>query len=178
MTCSCKKKSADVRRLAESTYSTDEWGPSFWKLLHLISMRIGSTTNAVLLADEIRLFEQLLIVLQKTLPCKDCQEHYTAYYNQVKPPALNNLSAENVRTTVKQWLLTLHNAVNVRLEKPVTITTIEEYDNYYKDVTMQPCDNNMITDSLKAALLVRYIMPDGYRKFISIVTQLRLKLGI
>ena len=178
MGCSCKKKSADINRLAESTYSTDEWGPSFWKLLHLISMKIGTSNNAVILADEVRLFDQLILVLQKTLPCKECQQDYTTYYNQVKPPSLNNLSAENVRLTIKQWLLALHNAVNTRLGKDITITTIEEYDNYYKDVTMQPCDNNMLTDSLKASLLVRYVMPDGYRKFVSIVTQIRLKLGI
>jgi len=88
------------------------WGPSGWKLLHLISFDYTySEKNAHLYA---KFFECLPYIL----PCKFCRASLTDYYRK-HPYKLNDNSDEkmNPDLDLKKWMYTIHNCVNDKLRK-------------------------------------------------------------
>jgi len=74
---------------------TKFWGPSGWKLLHLITFERGSLQKK----------KKLFSVLGQVLPCKYCRQS-TSEYIRDEPPQ-NNLAL---------WLYNLHKKVNHKLE--------------------------------------------------------------
>ena len=83
------------------------WGPSGWKMLHLIAHTYTYTAeNAVLYAA---FFETLPYIL----PCKFCRASLTDYYRQ-HPFALGN-SFMNPLLDLPRWMYTIHNCVNDKL---------------------------------------------------------------
>lgn len=84
------------------------WGPSGWKMLHLITFDyIYSPTNAIVYA---KFFESLPYIL----PCKYCRASLTDYYRKYPFKIHNTL---NVELDFKKWLYTIHNCVNDKLRK-------------------------------------------------------------
>ena len=86
------------------------WGPSGWKLLHLITFDYKySSTNAITYAQ---FFETLPYIL----PCKFCRASLTDYYRQY--PFKTNLNLDLDPTLdLKKWLYNIHNCVNDKLRK-------------------------------------------------------------
>jgi len=85
------------------------WGPSGWKLLHLISFDYEySAASAITYAQ---FFETIPYIL----PCKFCRSSLTDYY-KLHPYQLAN-SAMNPLLDMKKWLYTIHNCVNNKLRK-------------------------------------------------------------
>ena len=78
---------------------TDVWGPPLWKEIHLKSLTYST--------DEFRVF---LDSVPGRIPCEKCRRHYNAY--RAEHPIHNN-------TNVLMWGIRFHNAVNLRLGKPV-----------------------------------------------------------
>jgi len=89
------------------------WGPSGWKLLHLVSFNYTYTPeNAVLYST---FFETIPYIL----PCKYCRTSLTDYYREhpfqvTKDYHFANASM-NPMLDVKRWLYTIHNCVNDKL---------------------------------------------------------------
>jgi hypothetical protein len=85
------------------------WGPSGWKLLHLISFDYTySAEHAILYAA---FFETIPYIL----PCKFCRSSLTDYYKE-HPFQLAN-RAMNPTLNLKKWMYTIHNCVSNKLRK-------------------------------------------------------------
>lgn len=78
------------------------WGPSGWRLLHLISFTYSPEQK-----DSIKQFFEYLPYV---LPCKYCRASLTDYYK--KEPIEPSLTS---RSTFTKWLYTIHNLVNQKL---------------------------------------------------------------
>lgn len=84
------------------------WGPSGWKLLHLISFDYAySPKNAIIYA---KFFDTIPYII----PCKFCRSSLTDYYEQ--HPYLSN-GYINPLLDMKKWLYIIHNCVNHKLRK-------------------------------------------------------------
>ena len=80
------------------------WGPSGWKLLHLISFEY-STESAWSMAN-------FLETIPYILPCKFCRASLTDYYRQ-HPYRLHGRM--DPKLDLKKWMFTIHNCVNGKL---------------------------------------------------------------
>jgi hypothetical protein len=83
------------------------WGPSGWKLLHLITFDYTySSANAVIYAN-------FLETVPYILPCKFCRSSLTDYYRE-HPYSLSN-SMMDPTVDLKKWMYMIHNRVNDKL---------------------------------------------------------------
>jgi hypothetical protein len=86
------------------------WGPSGWKLLHLISFDYKySPANAITYA-------QFYETLPYILPCKFCRASLTDYYRQ-HPYQEAHSNAFNKSLDMRKWMYDIHNCVNDKLRK-------------------------------------------------------------
>ena len=88
---------------------TSVWGPPLWRALHI----------AAVFSDRIYVrndWPALLHYLQESLPCPDCTGHYITWY--ASHPFVRGNNSPDVRLRAHEWLVALHNDVNVRTEKP------------------------------------------------------------
>jgi hypothetical protein len=84
------------------------WGPSGWKMLHLITFDYKySPINAITYAH---FFETIPFIL----PCKFCRASLTDYYRKYPFKLHSNLDPE---LDLKKWLYNIHNCVNDKLRK-------------------------------------------------------------
>ena len=81
------------------------WGPSGWKLLHLVTFEY-TPKQAKPMAD-------FLETLPFILPCKFCRASLTDYYRQHPFPKGELI----VNFDVKKWMYKIHNCVNDKLRK-------------------------------------------------------------
>ena len=82
------------------------WGPSGWKMLHLITFDYEySPTNAITYAQ---FFESLPYIL----PCKFCRASLTDYYREYPFSTHVNLDPA---LDLKRWMYNIHNCVNAKL---------------------------------------------------------------
>jgi len=96
------------------------WGPSGWKLFHLITFDYKySMKNAKLYAT---FFETIPYIL----PCKFCRASLTDYYRQhpfllddsLNPSLNSSLNPSlNPKLNIKKWMFDIHNCVNDKLRK-------------------------------------------------------------
>jgi hypothetical protein len=80
------------------------WGAALWTFLHTAAATLDNPEALV----------QILTALPKTLPCPECRQHcedYLAFH----PPDSTIRDVE----TASRYVFEFHNAVNVRLGKPV-----------------------------------------------------------
>ena len=83
------------------------WGPSGWKLLHLISFDYTySTEHAIIYAN---FFETIPYIL----PCKFCRTSLTDYYRE-HPFQIEKMGMIPT-LNVKKWMYIIHNCVNHKL---------------------------------------------------------------
>jgi hypothetical protein len=80
------------------------WGPSGWKLLHLITFKYDPK-NAQCTAN-------FLETLPYILPCKFCRASLTDYYRK-----LPYISVLESRSKFTKWMYNIHNCVNDKLRK-------------------------------------------------------------
>jgi len=100
---------------------TRYWGPSGWRLLHLIAASPYANSN-----------RQFWEMLPYVLPCKFCRSSLTIYYASYPIPT--KLSE------FPKWLYIIHNCVNDKLrdqgqdvpQNPPMKSILEYYSNYYK----------------------------------------------
>jgi hypothetical protein len=94
---------------------TSIWGPSAWTFLHAISFAYPESLPS---PEHKQAVLNLFASLKYLLPCGDCCAHYCSSYDSES--LKNSLDS---RDSFSKWLVNFHNAVNVRLKKP-----IYEYD--------------------------------------------------
>lgn len=80
------------------------WGPSGWKLLHMITFDYN-IKNSISYAQ---FFESIPYIL----PCKFCRTSLTDYYKEYPFTSYVNM---NPRLDVKKWMYHIHNCVNNKL---------------------------------------------------------------
>jgi hypothetical protein len=88
------------------------WGPSFWLILHTISINYASTGNPSYL--EKRHHYDFFRNLQFVLPCTICRQHYTDFFKTY--PIENFLESKKM---LVKWVIMVHNQVNKRQHKPM-----------------------------------------------------------
>jgi hypothetical protein len=98
------------------------WGPGAWTFLHSITMTYPERPGEL----EKQFYKNFFKNLGNVLPCPKCKEHYNQHLKDL--PLDDHLSS---RREIVEWLISLHNKVNLSLGK----TTLD-YDQvmqiYYK----------------------------------------------
>ena len=92
-----------------------EWGPTFWKIIHIISEQLGKNTNTIMQKDEMIYYKAFQRKVYYILPCKICREHYTIHLENYP---LTDEILKNKDNLLK-WTIDLHNAVNEQLRYPI-----------------------------------------------------------
>ena len=100
------------------------WGPSGWKMLHLI------TFNYTYSAETAITYSKFFETLPYILPCKYCRSSLSDYYkehpfqipggiylNTNKAPFQNGKGVMNPVLNIERWLYTIHNSVNKKLKQ-------------------------------------------------------------
>jgi hypothetical protein len=82
------------------------WGPPLWDLLFTFAFQ-APTSHLGAIID-------LFACLEYVLPCEECRKSYATYRKQTLP--LTSLRTSKV--TAPQWLWTMHDMVNQKLDKP------------------------------------------------------------
>lgn len=89
---------AIVAKYFEQQYPPPVWGPPLWNLLHKLAER-----------EDYHSLKTAMEAVQVLIPCVICQNHLTQMLQQYPVPRHGSL---------KQYLVDIHNMVNVRLNKP------------------------------------------------------------
>lgn len=93
---------------------TKFWGPSGWKMLHLISFDYEVYKEFHNKKDTV-LYGQFFETLPYILPCKFCRASLTDYYRE--HPFLTEKKAFRPSLDMRRWLYEIHNCVNDKLRK-------------------------------------------------------------
>ena len=109
------------------------WGPSFWFVLHTISINYPENPTYV----EKRNHHDFFKSMQFVLPCNICRTHYSQFFKKypVEP------FLENKESLVK-WVIMIHNQVNKKQNKPTLDyeEVIKKYQYIYnRGVFCDPC---------------------------------------
>lgn len=108
------------------------WGPSGWKLLHLVAFDYRfSAENAITYAD---FFETIPYIL----PCKFCRSSLTDYYRKYPYAIPEHGMIPTLNAT--KWMYQIHNSVNQKLRKqglhpaanPSYTSVLQEYTRLSK----------------------------------------------
>jgi|TARA_B110000967_G_C18843573_1_gene540721 hypothetical protein len=110
------------------------WGPSGWKILHLVAYGYPDKPS---LKDK-QNYGLFFNSLKYILPCKYCRISLVKYYKQL--PVEENLQSKE---TLILWIYNIHNKVNNKLRKQGLLKTSnptkQEVDNIYKPLIEEPC---------------------------------------
>jgi hypothetical protein len=112
------------------------WGPALWNILHFSAERIGSRLHLRLPQEETRIWTGLLGSLRYSIPCPLCKKHYTQFF-------LSNPINSMTKDTIRLWLFLLHSSINIRNDKPNTITIDELPAMYDKPFNFTYNFNNL-----------------------------------
>lgn len=98
------------------------WGPPAWFFLHSVTLAYPDEPTPEEKRDMSTFFQSL----SKILPCHACQKHYSEHLH--KYPVDSSLASKK---SLVNWLVVLHNQVNLALGKatvtlPIAISKIRE----------------------------------------------------
>jgi hypothetical protein len=102
-----------------------KWGNATWYLFHIIAEKM---TDDIFNKESVNLIG-LLRQICNTLPCPDCANHATKYFQKVNFDLIKN------KEDFKIFIFDFHNQVNTRVNKPKF--TIEELNNKYKNTNLK-----------------------------------------
>lgn len=109
------------------------WGPSGWKLFHLI------TFDYEYRSDSAFSFSSFFETIPYILPCKFCRASLTDYY-RMHPFSLRN-GGLDPQLDLKRWMYTIHDLVNAKLKKqglhPQSSPPFSQVKTYYTDLQKQ-----------------------------------------
>ena len=136
MPCACKKPH-------EAYPENKEWGPLLWSVLHALAEKVGHA-SPIFQTEELLGWLLILKQLQFIIPCTDCRQHYTTYY-QSQP-----LTKTNILENVRLWLFNLHNEVNIR--KGVEVFSLDKLSESYPAQIIKP---NIVGLKIKMDLVIK-----------------------
>jgi hypothetical protein len=109
------------------------WGPSGWRLLHIV---VSTPLNG----RNFNRIKDFFILLPFILPCKFCRQSLSIYYKKRPIP--------NEYTEMNRWLYDIHNEVNDKLRKQNLIhepnPSFEKVQEDYLKFTQSPCASSTI----------------------------------
>jgi hypothetical protein len=114
-----------------------EWGPAAWNFLHTATFSYPEKPTI----EQQYEAERLFVSLKHMLPCASCRDHYESEIAQNPPDTRSQLSLSN-------WLVDLHNRVNIRLGKK-TIDYKTAKDLYSLQCSSTNCERNKSIPSSK-----------------------------
>lgn len=87
-----------------------KFGPIMWYLIHNISRRISED-----------IFINILSIIIELIPCNTCKNHAKKYLSENPIIMFKNVYDENTNEKIGmfKWTWKFHNAVNLRLNKPL-----------------------------------------------------------
>lgn len=88
------------------------WGSPAWVFLHSIALCYPEHPTET----DKHHYKMFFLSLGYVLPCLDCQEHLLKWLSR------NSKKFENAftnRTSLSKFIIDMHNAVNIRLHKPI-----------------------------------------------------------
>jgi hypothetical protein len=98
-----------------------KWGPSFWKLMHTLTIKCNTTNNNNIINEVISHIHELIHVL----PCRICRNTCNVEFARFN---------SNIIKTKQQLITSLfkiHNSVNKRLNKPEYLySELNVYNDY------------------------------------------------
>ena len=110
------------------------WGPSGWKLLHLITYGYPDNPSYQQRLDYGLFFNSLKCIL----PCKYCRKSLIKFYKQL--PIEEHLGS---KATLTKWFYDIHNKVNNKLRRQKLLKypnpSKEEVDKIYENMIKYPC---------------------------------------
>ena len=110
------------------------WGPSGWKLLHLICYTYPEKPEQA----DIQNYGVFMYSLKYVLPCKYCRMSFSDYLDDL--PIEGYLSS---RSRLRKWIYLMHNKVNKKLRSQGLLNypdpTLSEVDKNYKEMLKTPC---------------------------------------
>ena len=95
-----------------------EWGPAFWKTLHLAALGFPRKPTTA----QRDAATQFYTSLKTMLPCVQCAKHFSQLIEDYPPVTAS-------RDDLVEWTVNCHNRVNGRLEKPTV-----DLEAFYGDV--------------------------------------------
>lgn len=114
-----------------ATATRQYWGPRLWRAFHLMA-------NVSDRRDISALWRQFLALSAAALPCAQCRGHFTNYLrNNIIVRQSNPVTTTGMlfRESLKTQLRIFHNAVNLRLGKP--IVSADAYKSIYPSKSRQ-----------------------------------------
>ena len=173
--CECGKGYVMPKYLTEA--SVDAWGPPIWKLLHVLSTRLGSKDEGWCDADAAVGFYFVINQLYKVLPCAECQLHAKNYLATHKFDP-RGLIGDHLRNYVEMWLLDFHNAVRIRKSQDIIIKTVEMYHTFWSMQNILPCEDAELKLYFDYGKMYKIIRVDDFARWANQLTRLRLLLHI
>ncbi len=117
------------------------WGPSGWKLFHLITFDAEHRSISEHAVEFANFFETIPYIL----PCKFCRASLTDYYRQ-HPYQINGKL--DLKLDLKKWMYTIHNCVNGKLRKqglhPAADPTYTQVKKTYTEFQKQSWDQQLL----------------------------------
>ena len=101
---------------------TSVWGPSFWHVLHTISVNYPVSPTC----EDKQHYKTFIMSLKHVLPCKYCRDNLDA---NLKKAPLNTEALKN-RQNFSKWMYKLHEVVNHSLGKKSNLKFREVQDRY------------------------------------------------
>lgn len=101
---------------------TSVWGPSFWHVLHTISVNYPVNPTD----EDKRHYKDFICSLRYVLPCKWCRINLT---NNLKLLPLNATALKN-RRNLSKWMYDLHELINKNLKKKSGLKFRDIQDRY------------------------------------------------
>lgn len=128
-----------------------DWGPSFWKILHIISLNYPDKPSYIQKKNIINFFTNL----SNILPCNKCCINYKKKLKE--NPIENSINNKN---SLMKWVIDLHNNVNKSLKKP--LLTYEQalnkcYDKCSKNIN-NSIDNSIDNNSISNIRYYKFII--------------------
>jgi len=130
------------------------WGPPTWTFLHVLAEKISE-------ADFAKLHVQLFGFIKQigaTLPCPDCAQHATAFFNKIK------MSDISTKQLFIDMLYLFHNMVSAKKRKPLfnhvnmskykTIPIQIAYQNFVSVFNTRG-DMRMLTETFRRQLVIK-----------------------
>ena len=145
-----------------------EWGPVLWKIIHIVTTKLGEQTNKILQNDELNYYSNFTKSIGTALPCNVCRKHYYDYALKNK----RTVEYSELRDYSIDYYMKLHNEINEEKSRP--IFTKEEFEIYRKIRTNE--FNSLIKELntlFQKYILHKYISGEVVRNFNSSLQKLR-----
>lgn len=137
----------------EVSYDTALWGPTLWTILHTLA-EFSDRYDVLIYWSEI-----INDIMRSALPCPECRGHYNAWIATHPLILMDGVTTANLRSTVRQWLLDLHNQVNTTKSTPTpTWTESQLTPTYGGDRTSRIGEVYGLLDSIAEYFPQRFIV--------------------